>query len=281
MTDNIYFLFLDELYTPNLNEFKKCSKEEIFNKENHWHFGLTGSIITASSLYNLYAKARKIKNKYYPEINNLIFHYVDTLNKKDEFSDLKIDNKKYKAYTESLINFVSNTDFKYVCSFVDKHELIKQYGIFDKTGTIRKINKIGSNMFPKSQFLNYNLYLLCLKSIIIDFYKFITNRANPARGIIVAEARGEREDAELREAFHKIYYDGISSIKPTELRSIILDLLIVPKKQNYIGTQLADMIIYPTYDALISNHNPRIDHFIDFNRCLKKKILKDCCKVIP
>jgi len=281
MVDTVYFLFLDELYTSNLNEFRKINKNEIFEKEKHWHFGLAGSILPASSLYDLYSKSRRIKNKYYPQKDNLIFHYTDTLNKKDDFSDLAINNKKYLAYTSSLKQLIINTDFKYISCYIDKHELIKKYGAFNNEGKVIKIKKIGSNLFPKSQFLNYNLYLLCLKHIIINFFKFITNKKCPARGIIVAEARGSKEDSELRKAFHKLYYDGISSVRPTDLRSIVLDLFIVPKEQNYIGTQLTDMIIYPTYDSIVPNHNQRNDHFVQFDPCLKNKLLKDGNLIIP
>ena len=281
MVDTVYFLFLDELYTSNLNEFRKKDKKEIFEKENHWHFGLAGAILPASSLYDLYSKSRKIKNKFYPQKDNLIFHYTDTLNKKDDFSDLAVDDKKYNAYISSLSHLVINTDFKYVSCYIDKHELIKKYGIFDKEGKVIKIQKIGSNLFPRSQFINYNLYLLCLKHLIINFFKFITNKRCPARGIIVAEARGSKEDSELRKAFHKLYYDGISSVRPTDLRHIILDLFIVPKEQNYIGTQLTDMIIYPTYDAIVPCHNQRSDHFVRYESGLKSKLLKDGNLVIP
>ena len=110
-----------------------------------------------------------------------------------------------------------------------------------------------------------NLYLLCLRYLLVSFYNFISDRLHPARGIIVAEARGKREDDELRTAFQKIYYYGVSSIKPTQFRRIILDLFIVPKTQDYVGTQLADMIVYPVYDGEVPNHSARKDHFINFD----------------
>jgi len=194
------------------------------------------------------------------------------LNNKEEFSDLAVNKSKKKAFTDSLNSLIGSTEFKYDCVFIDKHELIKKYGIFDKSGKVIKIAKIGSNLFPCSPVLDYNLYLLCLRKIIESFFSFLSNKKYPARGILVAEARGEREDTELREAFRKIYYNGVSKIKPTDLRGIILDLLIVPKKQNYIGTQLADLVLYPTYDGTIPNHNVRNDHFIPFDRILKKKL---------
>ena len=280
MTDTLYFLFLDEIYTPNLNEFRKLSKEEIFSQNHHHHFGISGTIVAGCEIYDLYSKAKQIKSKYFSKKEKLIFHYTDTLNTKDDFYELRNNKQKFQAYTDSLKSFVVNANFKFSCVFVDKHELIKKFGIFDKSGDIVKINKIGSNLFPKSPFIDYNLYLLCLKQLIVSFYQFITQRQHLARGIIVAEARGEREDNELRTAFQKIYYYGVSSIQPTQLRRVILDLFIVPKTQDYIGTQLADMIIYPTYDFHVPNHSTRKDHFINFDKVLKRKLLEEI-KVIP
>lgn len=281
MFDNFYFLFLDEIYSPNLNEFLKFSKEEIFERENHLHFGISGVIIPASGLSDLNFKSRRIKIKYYSKQKTLIFHYIDILNNKDSFSDLRLDAKKKKAFTDSLSEFIKNNEFKYSAVFIDKHDLIKKYGIFDKSGKAVKIKKIGSNLFPKSSIKDYNLYLLCLKKIIEHFFIFITNRKIKARGIIIAEARGEREDTELREAFHKIHCYGISKIQPAELRKMVLDLFIVPKSQNYIGTQLADLVLYPTYDGTVPTHNIRNDHFISYEKVLKKKLINKKIDIIP
>ncbi len=281
MTDNLYFLFLDEIYAPNLNDMLKFTKEDIFNKANHLHFGISGAIVAASCLRDLFKRSEKIKNKYYKDITDLIFHYVDILNTKDVYSDLVLDQKKNKSFKTSLSSFIRDLDFKYDYVFVDKNDLIKKYGIFDKNKKLVKIQKIGSNLFPKSPVHDYNLYLLCLKKMIENFYAFLNSKKLLARGIIVAEARGEREDTELRQAFKKIYYNGISSIKPTDLRRQILDLFVVPKKQNYFGTQLADLVLYPTYDGVIPNHNIRNDHFISYNSDLKRKCLDKNSKIIP
>lgn len=280
MVDNLYFLFLDEIYAPNLNDMLKFSKEEIYNRPNHLHFGISGVITTASGLKDFMLRSERIKEKFYPKIPNLIFHYVDILNRKQEYSDLLLNPKKDIAFKASLKSFVKDSDFRFDYVFIDKHELIKKHGIFDR-GVVVKMQKIGSNLFPKSQVHDYNLYLLCLRKMIENFYLFLTNKKIPARGIIVAEARGEREDTELREAFKKIYYYGIGKISPTELRRQVLELFIVPKKQNYIGTQLADLVLYPTYDGVIGNHNARTDHFISYQECLKKKRLNKNPKVIP
>lgn len=187
MTDNLYFLFLDEIYTPNLNEFRKYSKVKIETDKYHHHFGIAGVILAASHLERLNFRSRKMKKKFYPDKEILIFHYSDILNNK----------RKRNSFITSLTDLVKDTDFKYSCVFIDKHELIKKYGTFDNSG------------------------------------------------------------------------------------KIILDLFIVPKSLNYIGTQLADLVIYPTYDGVVSAHNVRTDHFVSYEKTLKTKLLKEGVTVIP
>lgn len=281
MTDNLYFLYLDEIYSSNLNEMLKFTKDDIYNRKNHLHFGISGAIVAASYLYDLHIKSERIKNKFYPKSDNTIFHYVDMLNSKDFYSDLHVDTKKNTAFKSSVSDFISNAEFRYDLVFVDKHELIKKYGVFDSNAKLTKIKKIGSNLFPKSNAKDYNLYLLCLRKMINDFYNFLTSRKINARGIIIAEARGEREDTELRNAFKKIYINGVGSISATDIRRQVLDLLIVPKKQNYLGTQIADLILYPSYDSIIPYHNIRNDHFINFPRHLKNKLIKSNKYLLP
>ncbi|MBU1071443.1 hypothetical protein KKG65_03480 [Patescibacteria group bacterium] len=275
MTDTLYFLFLDEIYSPNLNNFRKVSRKDIFSHKNHLHFGISGVVVAASHLYDIYSKGNRIKHKYFPDNKDQIFHYVDILHNRGDFQELKNDLDKQKSFRSTLQSFVQNSNFKYSCIFVDKHELIKKHGTFNNDGDVVNINKIGSNLFPKSPFIDYNLYLLCLRQLLAVFYEYINNRKHLARGVVVAEARGKREDTELRSAFHKIYRHGIFSIKPTEFRGKILDLFIVPKTQNYIGTQLSDLVLYPTYDGAVSGHGVRNDHIISFEKVLKRKLLGD------
>lgn len=268
-------MFLDEIYAPNLNEFRNKTRQEIFSQVKHLHFGISAVIVAGSHLYELYSKSSRIKNRYFSTQPDLIFHYVDILNTRGEYQSLSRDVVKHKAFTTSLESFVANSHFKYLSAFVDKHELIKSYGTFNTSGKAVNIKKIGSNLFPKSPFIDYNLYLLCLRKILAEFYTYISDRRHVARGIVVAEARGEREDTELRKAFQKIYNNGIASISPKEFRGKILDLYIVPKSQNYIGTQLADLVLYPTYDSQVPNHSPRTDHLVRFETALKRKLLKN------
>lgn len=92
------------------------------------------------------------------------------------------------------------------------------------------------------------------------YYNYLSQRKR--RGLIIAEARGEKEDKLLLDTFYTFQKSGAGYLSGKEIREYITDLLIVRKNQNHIGCQLADLITYPTYDYFIPQHNVRTDHFI-------------------
>lgn len=80
----------------------------------------------------------------------------------------------------------------------------------------------------------------------------------------------------MRDNFFLLYLDEIytPNLNIRDFRQVILDIFIVNKKQNHAGLQLADLILYPTYDGIVENHNTRNDHLIDFDKIIKKKLYK-------
>lgn len=62
---------------------------------------------------------------------------------------------------------------------------------------------------------------------------------------VVAEARGRREDAELRRAFDYVVTRGSYYIDGGRFRAIAFKLHFVPKAMNVVGTQLADLVGFP------------------------------------
>lgn len=272
-TDSLYFLCVDEIYTPNINSLLKLDRTEIARHTNHLHFGLGGVIIPSSIMPKLNMSLRGLQRRHYPKHDHPIFHYIDMLHNKNLFSNLAVDANKRRSLIDSLKYWIKQTDFKFVAAFIDNHELIKQYGTFDNAGKLVNIKKISGNIYPKSSAHDYNSYSLALKFLLRNFYDFLSSKIYPARGVIVAEARGEQEDLRLRDAFYQYQCTSIGTIKPHEFRQTIIDLFIIHKKQNHAGLQLADMLLYPTYDAVIPYHSSRTDHIIDYRELIKGKLL--------
>lgn len=275
MNDDFYILCLDEIYAPNLTQLLKLTKEEIFKHPNHWHFGLSGVILPAKQMAKLNLDIHALQKEFYPNKEFSVLHYNDILNNKDCFTDLELDSTKKTTFIKRIRKVVRQTEFKYTAVFIDKHEIIKKYGTFDKTGLTKNIQKIKGNIHPHHSVVDYNLYSLALRLLVKKFYTFLKSHKKPARGLIIAEGIGTKEDTAMREAFYKMQRAGISTISIKDLRQTIVDLLIVYKKQNHGGVQFADLLLYPTYDAKVPSHNTRNDHFLDYETMIKPKLLDE------
>ncbi|HSV94964.1 MAG TPA: DUF3800 domain-containing protein [Spirochaetia bacterium] len=277
--ENFYYLFLDEIYTPNLVDLKKVPRKEIALREKHHHFGIGGPIIAANALPKLNFALRKIQSNYYSRSKFPILHYVDILHTRDLYSDLAINIDKKIKFINSIEKLIANTIFDAIFTFIDKEKLILKYGTFNKDKTLKGINKIRGNIYRGADIKKYDLYCLSLKFLLINFYEYLSRRR--ARGAIIAESRGDAEDINLRNAFNEIQKQGVGDIGVLDFRGTINEIFIVHKKQNHAGLQLADALIYPVYDNLVGDHNIRSDHFIDFDRIIKPKIYKNKIKVFP
>lgn len=275
MNDNFFILCIDEIYAPNLQQLLKLTKDDIFSHPNHWHFGLSGVIFPAHQMAKLNLSIHALQKDFYPQKEFCILHYNDILNNKDCFTDLEINPSKKEQLVKRIKKIVKETEFKYIATFIDKHELVKKYGTFNTGGLIKDITRIKGNIYPPHSVVNYNLYCLALRLLIKKFYTFLKSQKTPARGLIIAEAIGTKEDSEMRDAFYKIQRSGISTISIKDLRQTVIDLLIVYKKQNHGGVQLADLLLYPTYDAKIPFHSVREDHFLDYESVIKPKLLDE------
>ena len=253
------FLCLDERDSPNLTELRNKSRKEIRENKNRRYFGICGVIIPGAVYPELNIEGRRIqekllgKNTYHP------FHYVEILNNSGFFAFLGKNPSKKQSLIAKLNNLIYKNNFKIISSFVDKQLIALNYGVFTK-GKLTRINKIKPNLSKPSTPKTINLYEISLKYILKDYYDYLSKRKK--RGLIIAEARGEKEDKELLNAFYLYHKIGAGSLSSKQIRERITDLLIIRKSQNHLGIQLADLITYPLYDKFVPNHNIRKDHLI-------------------
>lgn len=73
---------------------------------------------------------------------------------------------------------------------------------------------------------------------------------------LIAEARGKREDAELRLSFLRIVNDGTYYIPASRFRKIQFRLDFRPKSMNIVGTQMADLAGYPIARYVLDPKKP-------------------------
>lgn len=250
-------LCLDEHDSPNLSELRGKKRKEIKSVPNHRHFGICGVIIPGATYSDIKLEGMRIQEKCFGKGVFKPFHYVEILNNSASYAFLGANLRKRQSLITLLQNYLHKSKFKIIACFIDKHLLALKHGIYYK-GILSEISKIKPGLSSKSTPRKINLYLICLKYILKTYYDYLNKRKK--KGIIIAESRGEREDTDLLKAFYYYQKLGISNISAKELRSHIIDLLIIHKKQNHLGCQIADLVTYPIYDYEIPNHNKRNDH---------------------
>lgn len=73
---------------------------------------------------------------------------------------------------------------------------------------------------------------------------------------LIAEARGKREDTELRLAFLNIVTYGTDFVPAARFKKVTFHLRFKPKAMNVVGTQLADLAAYPIARYVINPAKP-------------------------
>ena len=253
------FLCLDERDSPNIKELSGKTREQIKNNTNKRYFGLCGVIIPGALYPQLNIDGRTIQEKLLGKGKYQPFHYVEILNCKGSWAWIGKDQNKYRSTKDLLNHFCSKNKYTIIGSFVDKTQIALTYGKYVNK-KLREINRIRPNLARPSTPRTVNLYIIALKVILRKYYNFLIKRKK--KGLIIAEARGEKEDRLLLDAFYTFQKSGAGYLSGKQIRESITDLLIVRKNQNHIGCQLADLITYPTYDYFVPDHNTRSDHFI-------------------
>lgn len=267
---NMYdFLCLDERDSPNLTELKGKTRKEIKETSNVRYFGLCGVTLSGVNYPSLNIHGRNIQDRFRQGKNLTPFHYIDILHKRDEYAWLMKDIGVCKSFQDRLNNLVNNTEYKIIGSFINKNDLALQNGTY-QNGVLSLIKKIKPNISPLTRPEKINLYDIALKFLLVEYFKYLKDKRR--KGLIIAESRGDYEDANLLNSFYKYQRSGTGSLSGKEIRENILDLLIIKKKQNHIGIQLADLITYPVYDYFIPGHKTRNDHVIK-KESIEKKIL--------
>ena len=68
-----------------------------------------------------------------------------------------------------------------------------------------------------------------------------------AKGDVMAESRGGREDMQLKEAYRNVWESGTNFRKPDFFQTALTtkEIKIQPKTANVTGLQVADLLAYP------------------------------------
>lgn len=218
----MYKIFLDESGDHNLKVIDP----------NHPVFALVGCIFEEKYYKEeVTKKINELKNKYFNS-TEVILHSRD-IRKQETKPFLALRKKEIREnFYKDLNNLIINLYLTIISSVINKHKLKEQYGNHSD-----------------------NPYYLSLGFIMERYAIFLREKGEV--GSIMIESRTSADNNLLYLAYSKTMLQGTGFMKANEFRERIKDLVFISKKENEIGTQLADLIAYPIATHILPNRDKR------------------------
>ncbi len=197
------------------------------------YLGLTGCFVEQEHYRStLQPGMEALKQKHFPHSPDepVIFHRKDIINRKGPFWRLR-DEMARIAFDQDLLAFLLEMDYLVITVVIDKKAHTERYGA--------------------AAFHPYNY---CL-AVMLERYCGFLNYFN-ARGDVMAEGRGKKEDRVLEGAYHDLLKRGTRWRNSEFFRDVLTskDIKIKLKKANIAGLQLADIIAYPSKHEILAGH---------------------------
>jgi hypothetical protein len=228
-----YRLYVDEVGNPDL----RASKDS-----NHRYLSLTGVIFELEYVATtVFPTIEQMKRDYFNSHPDepVILHRKELVNKKHPFESLR-DVGIEEEFNRSLLHLLQNLDYAVITIVLDKLEHSQRY-----------------------EHWRFDPYHYCL-TVIVERYILWLKRSEVV-GDVMAESRSGNEDMRLKAAFEDVYMHGSDFMKPEMFAAYLTSkqLKIKPKSNNIAGLQLADLIAYPSFRAMLAHNEnqPSPDNF--------------------
>jgi len=216
-------MYVDEVGNSDL----KASSEP-----NHRYLSLTGVILELGYVdAKVFPELEDLKRRYFgshPD-DPIVLHRKELLNRKPPFMALR-DPAVALQFDRELLLLLRDLDYCVITVVIDKREQVDRY-----------------------QTWRYDPYHYCLK-VLLERYVLWLGRQR-AKGDVMAESRGGREDRRLKESFSRVVESGTEYVGRTEIQRCLtsIQLKVKPKANNIAGLQLADLLAHPSYKATIAS----------------------------
>ena len=207
-----YYMYVDECGDQNLSNFEATFP--IFTP--------CGVIISERQKCALEMKVNTLKQRFWGT-TGIILHSRDIRKCEKAFVNLFNLEVKHQFYNE--VNRILGEAGAYTivsCSIL-KEDYIRHFGRFN-------------DVYGQSL------------SLLVERAIFYLDDLNVEGGIdlqIIAEMRGRKEDKNLLSYYNQLRDKGTYWVTPERLQSHVKRFDFVPKRDNVIGLQIADLIAYP------------------------------------
>jgi Protein of unknown function (DUF3800) len=209
-----YRIYIDEVGNSDLNSSAD---------DNHRYLCLTGVIVELDYVAKIIQpELEEIKTKFFGSHPDepIILHRKELVNKKIPFHAL-LNPEVEATFNEQFLTLLKSWDFQVIGVVIDKHEHNQHYSTW-----------------------KYDPYHYC-QEILLERFRLFLN-INDAKGDVMIESRGGKEDLRLKKSFRELMEAGTRYLKADELRASLtsLELKVKPKAANIAGLQLADLLAH-------------------------------------
>lgn len=186
----------------------------------------------------------------------VIFHSRDIRKRQGDFYFLN-DPAKNVNFIERTNRFMADSEYVLIASVIRKQHHKDKYGD-----------------------LAENPYELAMK-FAMERLLVLLEDAGQKSIHLIAEARGKREDDELRLSFLKTINEGTGYNSAERFKKINFKLHFVSKQRNISGTQMADLAAYPIARYILDEKKPNPPYEIIKNKFYRKNGKLWGLKVFP
>ncbi len=204
-----YMIFVDEAGDHNLEKWDK-----------HFPVFVLACCIIEKSHYCDFVlpSVNKLKLKYFNR-TDVILHEHDIHKQTGCFSCL-VDKITQDCFMTDINNLIANTQFTIISAIINKPKLIGKY------------------KYPN------NPYNIATKMCFERLSHFLVENHEKKPAVVTFEARGRKEDENLKESFAKYAQEEG------------FDINIIPKANNCVGLQFADLVARPIGRHFLNSDQP-------------------------
>lgn len=217
-----YFLFLDECGSHALN-----APNEKFRA-----FCLCG-ILVATDAYPAFDRRWKTWKATWLGSQQVRVHEPDVRKRSHWFHHT--DPIHEQAIHDALADELARMPFTCIAGAIDKDA----FNAAHATGKV-------------DDFLPTSAYLMCLDFVVERAVHFLYHAGGDARGLVVAESRGLREDAEVHAEFIRLQLEGTQWQNESWFRYQLRPYIEFLRKDiNHSGLQIADLVARPIAEKML------------------------------
>lgn len=207
------------------------------------YFCLSGMIIKRSEYEDILTKKiNELKKKHFNS-SDIVFHYTEMKNNKNDFKIFKDAIIRNKFYVD-FVNILKASNITIISAYFNKEYMKESYG--------------------KCAVSDYDV---AFKSVLENFLQFLVE--NNGDGMIIMESRLFNENANLQNTFYQYLNNGSELFSSDTAKYHLKCLGFLVKNENCIGLQLVDFI--PATIIRIIKDEP--DKF-SMQKVIKSKIYK-------